>query len=147
MKHCFKCGKTKTLSLFYRDSSRKDGYANKCKDCENTAKANRRKANPISRESHKTRMTEYRHKKTEEKREYVRILKESASCLDCGFTGAAYCFDFDHISNVKNFEISTGIHSARISLSKLIAEIALCELVCANCHRIRTHNQGYKRND
>ena len=81
----------------------------------------------------------------EEKREYVRNLKESNPCTDCGRYEPYYCMDFDHHTDVKNFEIGTAISNRNISMAKLKAEIALCELVCAICHRIRTHERGYRR--
>jgi hypothetical protein len=46
--------------------------------------------------------------------------------------------DFDHLhSKFKSISrlVSNGMSSA------LEAEIAKCEVVCANCHRIRTHNR------
>lgn len=43
-KKCFKCGKVKSLSDFYKHNGMKDGYLNKCKDCnKNDVSTNRLK--------------------------------------------------------------------------------------------------------
>jgi len=44
--------------------------------------------------------------------------------------------DFDHVSNDKRYNIGTDYRW--ISMENLNAEIAKCEVVCSNCHRIRT---------
>jgi hypothetical protein len=65
------------------------------------------------------------------------------SCMDCGMevTRENYvCFDFDHRDPVeKSFAVSS--KSMDVALSTLLAEFAKCDLVCANCHRLRTHKQ------
>ena len=45
--------------------------------------------------------------------------------------------DFDHVRGNKCGIISR-MTSAPMSAAKLLAEIAKCEVVCANCHRRRT---------
>jgi hypothetical protein len=65
------------------------------------------------------------------------------SCMDCGLqvTRENYvCFDFDHRDPAKkSFAVST--KAGDVSESTLHAEFAKCDLVCANCHRLRTHKQ------
>jgi hypothetical protein len=57
--------------------------------------------------------------------------------MDCGGTFPPECMDFDHRPGEKKlFGIGQGL---RRKLEALLAEIAKCDLVCANCHRIRTH--------
>ena len=65
------------------------------------------------------------------------------SCMDCGLkvTRDNYiCFDFDHRDpSLKSFAISA--KRKDVSKALLEAEFAKCDLVCANCHRLRTHKQ------
>lgn len=73
-------------------------------------------------------------------KEYIQALKESQPCADCGLKYPYYVMDFDHLDgtlkeNGINFLSNTG----RIGAVK--KEIAKCEVVCANCHRIRTHQR------
>ncbi|MDQ3748589.1 MAG: hypothetical protein M3367_06190 [Acidobacteriota bacterium] len=55
-------------------------------------------------------------------------------CADCEKTYPPYVMDFDHTEN-KLFTIGAGLHNYH---KKVIAEIAKCDVVCANCHRERT---------
>jgi hypothetical protein len=63
-------------------------------------------------------------------------LKENP-CSDCGITDIRV-LEFDHIpgQGKKLFNIMSSLSST--SLSRLVSEVAKCEVVCANCHRIRT---------
>lgn len=58
-------------------------------------------------------------------------------CVDCDGTFHCVAMDFDHRDPaLKLFTISRGLMT---SMDALLAEIAKCDLVCANCHRVRTH--------
>lgn len=67
-------------------------------------------------------------------------IKEATGCADCPRSLPYYALDFDHVRGEK-----------RASVSKLIAdgyaweivleEIEKCEVVCATCHRLRTHQR------
>lgn len=49
-------------------------------------------------------------------------------------------FDFDHRDpKLKSFSISD--KGVTVSLARLQEEVKKCDLVCANCHRFRTHVQ------
>lgn len=61
---------------------------------------------------------------------------KSKPCTDCENTFPPEAMDFDHIQDNKEYEIARLVVSN--SMTKALAEIAKCELVCANCHRIRT---------
>ncbi len=57
-------------------------------------------------------------------------------CVDCGFDGHPAALDFDHMPGTEKL-FNIGQEKFR-SQAQMTAEIAKCELVCANCHRIRT---------
>lgn len=60
-------------------------------------------------------------------------------CADCGVEYPPYVMDLDHRpGEVKLFQISKGLRKSR---GVLLTEIAKCDTVCANCHRIRTHTR------
>ncbi len=71
----------------------------------------------------------------------VDAMKSATPCTDCGSRFPACCMDFDHRGGDKHREV--GALVARSSPWETIAaEIAKCDLVCANCHRIRTKAKG-----
>lgn len=71
--------------------------------------------------------------------EKLNKLKESP-CVDCGNTFHPCAMDFDHINEDKINDVSNMIRLS--SWAKILEEIAKCELVCANCHRVRTWNRS-----
>ena len=58
-------------------------------------------------------------------------------CMDCGIQYPPHVMDFDHVRGKKDFYI--GQFGRSKSTSCLQAEIEKCDVVCANCHRLRTH--------
>lgn len=66
---------------------------------------------------------------------WLREYKSNHPCKDCG-KFYHYCqMDFDHLRD-KTRSVN-GMISAS-GKQRLLAEIAKCDLVCANCHRLRT---------
>ena len=64
--------------------------------------------------------------------------KLEKGCADCGYKEHPAALDFDHLpGTTKEFNIgnAAGYYSDR---KKIWDEVAKCEVVCANCHRIRT---------
>lgn len=62
--------------------------------------------------------------------------QKAKPCMDCGGTFPSECMQFDHRpGEMKSFNISM---RARSTHARVLAEIAKCDLVCANCHAIRT---------
>ena len=63
---------------------------------------------------------------------------EAGECLDCGIADSRV-FEFDHVRGEKSFNIGGSWFR---SLDVVKSEIEKCELVCANCHRIRTFRRS-----
>lgn len=83
-------------------------------------------------------------KKKSKMRAHVNKLKD-VPCTDCGEKFPPYVMDFDHKDRkLKEDTISNLIR--RQSWNKLLKEIPKCEVVCSNCHRIRSAKQmNYKK--
>lgn len=63
--------------------------------------------------------------------------EKSQPCSDCGGSFPPVCMDYDHRDpHTKTREISR-ILSRGASWASLRTELDKCDLVCANCHRIR----------
>ena len=72
--------------------------------------------------------------------DYVRDIKKSNPCSDCNNYFHYSQMDFDHINDNKTINIAR-ISNSSLSLKRIQDEINKCELVCANCHRLRTWNR------
>jgi hypothetical protein len=75
-------------------------------------------------------------------REFLDDLKNHP-CVDCGNTFPPECMDFDHIPErgEKLFNIGE-TWGGSYSKKRILAEVEKCELVCSNCHRMRTRQRG-----
>ena len=61
-------------------------------------------------------------------------------CVDCGNSNIR-CLEFDHVRGNKSASITRMLNTA-VTWSAIEAEIAKCEVRCANCHRIKTLERG-----
>lgn len=82
-----------------------------------------------------------RHAQIRENRAFITQYKLERGCVDCGYSAHAAALDFDHMPGTAKL-FSIGQTGATCARAKLLAEIAKCEVVCANCHRIRTVSRG-----
>ncbi len=69
---------------------------------------------------------------------FLRELLQRSSCVDCG-EGDHVVLEFDHVGN-KRGEISK--LAGWCSLAVLERELAVCEIRCCNCHRLKTSAAG-----
>ena len=64
-------------------------------------------------------------------------LKRDIPCTDCDETFPAYVMQWDHLPGREKVD-DVGSMVGRRRRDVILAEIAKCELVCANCHVMRT---------
>jgi hypothetical protein len=125
-KTCKGCGEEKPLEAFYKNANVADGHLNWCKPCF------------IAR--HKPGVKERRDKLLA----YIQAIKLERGCTDCGYNAHPSALEFDHLPGfTKEYRVAT--MSGGSTKVKIDAEIAKCEVVCANCHRIRTADRLAQR--
>lgn len=131
-KRCTKCKARKNTNSFgwKKLGVRKQSH---CRQC--MAKA--------SRKHYKKNHSYYikRNKKNQSKYaarslEFVRSYLLSHFCVDCK-NNDIRVLEFDHLRD-KKYNINSLMHNG-VSLVTLQREIDKCDVVCANCHRIRTY--------
>lgn len=121
--YCNRCKTHKPEAAFHKNKRRSTGYDGWCKACGNAYKRERYVCLPPGTKSY-----------TSKRADYIREAK-NVPCHDCGERYHYCVMDFDHREGEpKLFAVSRGSSSRET----LIAEIAKCDVVCANCHRVRT---------
>jgi hypothetical protein len=68
---------------------------------------------------------------------FIRALKDNKCCTDCRKKFRFYVLHFDHVRGTKKYDVSRMLGMG--SEKAILAEVAKCELVCANCHAERTY--------
>lgn len=139
MKICSKCKQEKSLDCFSERKEKKNGkiYRYKkswCRECLNL-KGREIFRNNIGYYIERNRITLSKH------REFLQGVK-SVPCKDCNETYHYCVMEFDHLPEFKK-EFNISRVSQRVGKQKLLDEINKCDIVCSNCHRIRTYLRKY----
>lgn len=126
-RECVACARTLPVEEFLAAQSRRDHIkgrvTERCADC--------RRADPHPKGDNKAQ-----HRVAERTKAKLIELK-SAPCMDCGGTFPPVAMDFDHRQGTEKRD-SVSKLGCRGKMSAMLAEIAKCDLVCSNCHRVRT---------
>lgn len=137
MKACPGCGLKKPLSAFSRNVSRSDGVQSYCIE-------RRREYMKLHYARNATRYRASAAVRNEHRRAAIRRIIRGAKdrpCSDCGISYPTFVMDFDHRDQAqKRFNIGRDA-LGRCSERALMEEIEKCDVVCANCHRMRTHRR------
>lgn len=132
MKRCSRCGESKPVEEFPVRKVR-GARQSWCRPCKNAYDRDWYQRN---KQSHIQAVNALKRKRSERKRELVRDAKR-VPCADCGVRYPPYVMDFDHGEQEKRGQISQKVELWPVE--RLEAEIAKCDVVCANCHRERTY--------
>ena len=122
LRRCGSCGIARPLDMFYLGREERSRAAGRirlrpCRICIRDSNAARRKP----------------------RQAIINQIKATYGCTDCGIKSPDHpeIFDFDHLPGTEKAG-SIAKFSVAGSIEDLMEEIAKCEVVCANCHRIRT---------
>jgi len=118
-KRCFSCRRLLPIEVFsrmtYRDKPGVEFRNPRCNECRNRFSL----GTPLAKRNV----------------ELVRAAK-ARPCADCGQTFDPVVMDFDHVRGEKLFTMGAGVRCK--STEAVLAELAKCDVVCSNCHRLRT---------
>ena len=91
-------------------------------------------------EANKDLYKSHRDRIRSEIQQFIGQYKESRGCTDCGVHYPAVVLDLDHLPGTEKLcNPSQLVHKGSWSL--VHSELAKCEVVCANCHRLRTQQR------
>lgn len=115
----------------------KTGYKGYCKQCQNERQRVRYKLSPEKRKKQVYKAVKARKKRLCEEVDKIK----SVPCTDCNQSFPPYVMDFDHLDSNRKIDGVSKITRSGLSKEKILIEISKCDVVCSNCHRIRTHNR------
>jgi hypothetical protein len=128
LRRCSRCKEFKEDAIFARKSG--GSSIGLCPPCKRT----------LGRKYYERHRLRYRQRATARRKKLQRFLDElkNRPCVDCSQMFPPSVMDFDHRDpSGKAGVVSRMIN--RVKWAALLAEVKKCDLVCANCHRIRTY--------
>jgi len=132
MKTCTTCGFEKSLSNFHTRGKNRKGVQSICKDCKKIKDKERRQKSEV-----KIRQKDNVKNIKKNIRTYIYNYLSERSCIKCGETEIA-CLQFDHRDPSKKLFNIANSGNRCYSQEKINAEIAKCDILCANCHAKKT---------
>jgi hypothetical protein len=132
VKRCSGCHEIKAFTEFHKNRARRDGLQGYCKPC---------RAVIDRAEYERTRGQRTPQRAWERGRAaWFLSLKTGWPCTDCGRFFPPQVMQWDHLPGTQKLgDVSTFKGRSR---EEVLAEIAKCQLVCANCHAVRTFERA-----
>jgi hypothetical protein len=131
---CGGCKRTLTICSFSLKTREPLRRQSQCREC--AAKANRASYERNSAKV-KARSKQARGGVLARNRLWLAERLAGEACACCGLA-APQILEFDHRHGAKSASVSQMVQRG-LSIKTIEAEIAKCDILCPNCHRIRTH--------
>ncbi len=132
---CARCVEWKTMAEFHNSRTGQFTY---CRDCRRAY--DRQYYAERGRSARDARNRERANKA----RAWMASLKDGVPCRDCGLTFPVFVMHWDHLPEFeKQDEISAMVTNR--ARAAVLDELKKCELVCANCHVMRTVLRARRR--
>ncbi len=135
-KRCSRCAIVKPRSAFNRSSRNLDGLQVYCKRC--SAEVSHAM---YERKVGRSVPPQCRAVYSVPRGGWLRSLKAGRPCTDCGQVFDPQVMQWDHLPGFDKVGDISGSWVGRTQ-EEILGEIAKCELVCTNCHAIRTFRRN-----
>jgi len=135
-KECTGCGIPRPIEEFPIKHKKRGTRGTRCLSCRSAyAKLHYRR----NKESYLARTKKSRHRGRDALWFWLMNYLRSHPCVDCGETDPLV-LQFDHRDGTEKID-AIGSMISRSSWTTFLAEVAKCDVRCANCHRVRTARQ------
>lgn len=135
-KECCVCRAARPLDEFHRHRRNPDGRQSCCKGCMKV----RNRAYYLATPDRNAQRQESRARGRRAAAAYVLDYLRQHGCVDCP-EDDPIVLEFDHVRGVKDMDVSLMVQRG-FSVQVVTAEIAKCDVRCANCHRRATYRRG-----
>jgi hypothetical protein len=135
LRRCVMCGLWKAMNEFHASRTGQFSYCRECRRAYDR-RYYRERGKPTRHAPKRARAT------TE--RAWMAALKEGVPCTDCGDVFPVWVMHWDHLPGFEKLGCISEMVGSR-SRAVTIADLEKCELVCANCHVLRTIRRARDR--
>lgn len=136
---CFYCQTHKDAETDFRRTS---GNKPQCKACYSKYISDYLKSRPEKTAKNREYAKKSSPKLKKLRRDFIWNLKRRP-CMDCGQRFHPTVMEFDHLPGSVKTNAVSAMAVKKSKLTAIVSEIEKCDLVCANCHRIRTAKRSY----
>jgi hypothetical protein len=125
---CARCGRSRERGEFHDSRTGQFSYCKECRRAYDRAY--------YATRGH-VRRKERQAARRERIREWIAEMKRGVACMDCGGLFPSAVMHFDHLPGHQKVAPVSSLALSR-TRTLVLEELKKCELVCANCHAVRT---------